>query len=110
MELKNMKMSADEQREYGPTTLAPDRPEYPYGLRLNLDDDGLAKLGLTDLPEPGTVMHIMAHCTVVRRSESSDEQGKDKNLELQITDMAVGMASGMTDDERLGKKVYDGAN
>lgn len=85
----NMKMSKEEaQEEVAPT--AADAPEYPYGLTICLDEESMAKLGLTELPKVGTPMQITALVTVCSTSQYSTQGGEDeKNLSLQITDMEI---------------------
>ena len=96
MALTNMKMSADEAKEY--TTggeIAGDAPQYPYGLCIRLDDDAIEKLGLTMLPAVGTEMMVMAKVFVKSTSAHSSQGGEDhKDVELQITDLELGPASG----------------
>lgn len=89
MALVNMKMSAEEAREeYEPT--AADAPEYPYGLSLNLDDESLAKLGITTLPAVGTTMTLTARVEVCSTSQYSNRKGENEtSLSLQITDMEL---------------------
>lgn len=68
-----------------------DSPEYPYGLRISLDNESLEKLGITKLPDVGEQMHLVAHVTV--QSVSAYEHQGDtpsRSVELQITDMAMG--------------------
>ena len=50
--LIDMKLTAESKS--GANTLLSaetDRPEYPYGLRISLDDESLTKLGIT-VPRP----------------------------------------------------------
>lgn len=68
-----------------------DAPEYPYGLRIVLDNEILEKLGITALPEVGERMHLVAHVTVRSVSEYEHQgEGLLRSVELQITDMTVG--------------------
>ena len=65
------------------------KDEYPYGLRLSLNEDQIKKLdGLFDLDVEGKlVIHAEAHVS----SKSSNEQqaGKpERRMEIQITGMA----------------------
>lgn len=99
MALTNMKMSADEAKEY--TTggeIAGDAPQYPYGLCIRLDDDALEKLGMTALPAIGTEMMVMAKVVVKSTSAYSRQGGEDhKEIELQITDLEIGAVSASKD-------------
>jgi hypothetical protein len=92
----NMQMSVEEAREdYG---VAPaddgDLPKYPYGLTISLDDESLAKLGITSLPAVGTAMTLTARVEVCSTSQYQDRKGEsESSLSLQITDMEVSAAS-----------------
>lgn len=92
MQLVSMKKSAEEMREdksdacYAP---AGDQPAYPYGLRIDLNDESLAKLGITTLPAVGTTMKLLAVVEVSSASQYESEHGKDRNICLQITEMAL---------------------
>lgn len=85
----NMKMSKEEAKEY--TEPQPsDAPQYPYGLSIDLDDDSLEKLGITELPKVGAEMMITAR-VVVTSTSSYDTQGGEPEARvcLQITDMEL---------------------
>lgn len=70
-----------------------ERPVYPYGLEISLNEESIEKLGLSSLPQVGTEGTIFAKVKVTRVSETEDERNgktiKRKNLELQITDLSV---------------------
>lgn len=88
MSLTSMKRSPAEIKE----TAAPVDPasdEYPYGLRLSLEDEDIKRLDL-DLSDlrAGSSVRLTAKATVRRFSVSDeDERGKNHSLELQITHM-----------------------
>lgn len=93
MAMTNMKSKPE--REEMPGEVEADEPRYPYGLCIRLGKDELAKLGITALPTVGVEMNVMARATV--KSVSSYEtqgEGSDMSVELQITDMELGQASG----------------
>ena len=77
--------------------ISADNPRFPWGLEINLQDEELAKLGITTLPGVGTKGSLMANVTVTRASESEDERdGKVKisrSLSLQITDLTLDAAA-----------------
>lgn len=97
MSMINMKMSPKEAQEWAEPTAA-DAPEYPYGLCIQLDEEGLAKLGITTPPPVGTQLTITARCVVTNTSQYQT-QGKENeaSVGLQITDMEVGEASSGAD-------------
>lgn len=65
---------------------------YPWGLRLNLGTEELAKLGITELPPLGTKMTLIAEVEATSTGENKhlNDEGKTKesrDLSLQITAM-----------------------
>lgn len=56
---------------------------YPWGTRINLDQDSLDKLGIVKLPTVGDKIMIEGKCEVISVRQSED----GKSVELQITDM-----------------------
>lgn len=97
MELTNMKMSPQEQKEYAqPTVATGDAPAYPWGLTLTLNDEAIEKLALPALPAVGRTMMLHARVSVTRVSQSEQQNEKRRDLELQITDMALEADAGET--------------
>lgn len=96
MAMVNMAMTTEEAAEYAgdaPATAASigNGPKYPWGLCIDLDDEVLAKLGITTLPPVGTVFVIEAQAKVTSMNQSEQLDGdKEGRISLQITDMAVG--------------------
>lgn len=104
--LVSMKMSRSEREEkYKPSEVSMDAPVYPYGLEVRLDNDALEKLGI-ELPEVGTEMLLIAKVKVTGASSNESENGKNRSVSLQITDMCL------EDDAKAAKdyatKLYDG--
>lgn len=90
MALVNMRSSAEEAAEIA----SPEAPEYPYGLRISLNDDDMEKLGLTQLPAVGTKMTVTAQVEVCSASAYSDKDGEpEMSVSLQITDMELSGAA-----------------
>lgn len=62
--------------------------DYPYGTRVSLDHDTLAKMGITDagqLPKSGTEMQVGGTAKVIG-SRSEDRNGEARHsLDLQLT-------------------------
>lgn len=90
-ELKSMKVSPSEAKSMAEPSMVSER-EYPYGLCLNLEEEALSKLGIDKLPAVDTEVMIMAKAKVCRASVRDDGNGKQRSMELQITDMALGQA------------------
>lgn len=99
------------QSRKGETLLAEarqdDTPEYPYGLRVGLDSESLDKLGVTELPTIGTTMTLMAKVEVVSVSQYESDDGKNRDVSLQITDMELRGEGASASDPR---KLYDKSN
>lgn len=66
-----------------------ERQEYPYGLALQLNSETLAKLGMNDLPDVGTVLTLHARVEVVSVSQYEQQDGQNREVGLQITDMEL---------------------
>lgn len=98
MKLASMKLDpAELKKKTEPAeTLVSDRPIYPWGLQVRLDEDALAKLGITTLPKVDGEMMLLAKVKVV--SVSSNEHSSDgakgkhkhRSVELQICEMGLG--------------------
>lgn len=89
MALVNMRYSETEAKEMKEPTVIADRPQYPYGLCIRLDEEALDKLGI-QLPEVGSEMSIQAVATVQSVSSNESIDGEPHRcVELQITDLAV---------------------
>lgn len=87
MAMTSMKLTAEEAKEENSCMSTDDAPAYPYGLCLNLDDEVLAKLGITTLPAVGSKMMLQATVEVTANSQYENQDGKDISISLQITDM-----------------------
>jgi hypothetical protein len=67
-----------------------EKPEYPYGLCIELDEESLGKLGVTELPKVGATMTITAKVFVKTTSAYTNmDEGEEKRVQLQITDMEI---------------------
>lgn len=99
MTMQDLSLSPEEAKEtmIGYSTSNPeDAPKYPWGTSLDLDNDTLAKLGITKLPEVGEEVAITAIAKVTRISANEDQGGTRQCLGLQITTMEVGIPSQVT--------------
>ena len=85
--LTSMKRTAKENKDGEDCCVEPGKQDdYSYGLMVDLRDEEIKKLGLT-LPEVGSTMVLIANVKVISVRESADENGSDRNIELQITEM-----------------------
>jgi hypothetical protein len=106
-ELKSMKLSKSDQKKdnaiFSPSS-SMDKPKYPYGLEISLDEAALKKLGI-DLPEVGAEMALEAVVEVSSTSQSeSAAGGKNRSLRLQITEMCLSKAGSKSSAE---SKLYN---
>lgn len=103
MAMVNMKASAEEANEQAPALGQAAGPAYPWGLRICLDDEALAKLGMQP-PAIGAVVTFSARATVTGARLDQDAAGEsESSIDLQITDMEIG-------GQRQGAMLYaDGA-
>jgi hypothetical protein len=101
----SMKLSKAEAKESNDIA-GPDRPEYPYGLSIHLDNEALSRLGIDKLPEVGMKLRLNAEVLVKDISENSriDEKETMRSVGLQITDMELlsNPKGGSTSDELYG--------
>lgn len=92
---------------YGPSCAPACVSPYPYGLRLNLTQEELEKLGYTSLPPAGTEVHLEAVGCVVRSSSEDPDCDGDVDylcVEVQITQLGVA-EGGKDKDEDAPAKV-----
>lgn len=77
-----------------------EQDEYPYGLRIRLDNDSLKKLGITELPAIDSEHKLVALVCVVglTMNESAGEGEPYRSVELQIEQLALAPAK-EEDDE-----------
>jgi hypothetical protein len=88
-ELVSMKIDPKEREKKYAESAIVDRPAYPYGLSIHLDDDALEKLGLSKLPEVGTELALVAVVDVTSVSENDSGAGAVRSASLQITSMCL---------------------
>jgi hypothetical protein len=104
MSLVNMKVQKSLLPDGTAGTLMGDQPDYPYGLRISLEDQGLTALGVNDLPKIGADFMITARVKVCGASENpSEAAGQGRRLELQITDLELHDDKEKSDDTVAGR-------
>lgn len=109
MQLVSMQLTESEAKEEsGIASATEDLPRYPYGLCLDLDDEALTKLGITDMPAVGSTLQLVARVRVTRISQYENQEGKDACLGLQITDMGLGSdaAPAARSDAQIASSLY----
>ena len=88
-DLVSMKRTKAEVKEMSAPT-AMDDEQYPYGLRISLQNDELEKLGIDKLPGVGDTFELEAIVVVKSVSAGQSEGGeKRRSIELQITEMCL---------------------
>lgn len=104
--LKSMVVSDMEKKESSILSHVEDKPNYPYGLKITLDADTIEKLGLSDLPEVGSKVQIVAVAEVVNvRKDSEYGDVAKHSIELQIQDME---ASPESVEKKASSVLYGG--
>lgn len=79
---------------------------YPYGLRLNLTQDELAKLGYTELPPAGTEVRLEAVGVVTRACTEDPDADGDIDyvcVEIQITQLGVDQEESESEEKGEGR-------
>lgn len=84
MAMTNLKLSTSEQPILGPEL---EKPEYPWGLVVTLNQEVLNRLGIGPLPRVGAMVSFRAQAEVVGVSKEDGENGPRHEVRLQITDM-----------------------
>lgn len=88
--MTEMKMTKAEKKETSPMVAsAYDGPDYPYGLKLCLDNASLEKLGLDTLPKVGAKMMVHAMGVVVEVSQHESANHESRRVEIQIQRLGV---------------------
>lgn len=101
----NLAMTPDQSKEE--YDINAEMPKYPYGTTLYIDEDIMAKLGMTELPKVGSQIKIAAIATVTSVSQRQEASGETcQNVELQITDMELGAPQATTTDTDRANTLY----
>lgn len=92
MSMIDMKMSQDESEPsmLQSQEMSPEKPEYPCGLMISLENDQLAKLGINELPKVGSEFNFQAKGVVCRVSMQESEDGDNKCVGIQIQAIDMG--------------------
>lgn len=89
MKLVSMKLNPAKAQKPEQAFYNEDPPEYGYGLRIDLDEDALQKLGIKELPDVESIMNLEAMVEVCSVSSFDSKDGEKRSICLQITDMAL---------------------
>lgn len=85
----SMELDDDDKLDAPMPIAMPDRPDYPYGLRICLTHAELEKLGLDSGCAIGDMIDIRAFAKVTSVSATDGPGGPDRRIELQIVMMSV---------------------
>ena len=88
MKLSDMKLSP-KQKSLISEMPKMEGPEYPYGLRIRLEDDQLKKLGMDELPKIEKEVSIVAKGFISSVSSNDSDYGSHRCVEIQITELAL---------------------
>ena len=81
--LRDMKLTKAEKEDSMPMAMPSHEMEYPYGLRLSLDDDSLSKLGIAT-PKHDQHFRVVGSGCVKSVSVSENEHGMRRHVEVQL--------------------------
>jgi hypothetical protein len=84
MTLQDMELD-DEDKLDAVMPMPMSKPDFPYGMRLSLQEPQLKKLGLSDpMPEVGDYVMMTVLARVTHCSKSDGEMGQNCCVELQV--------------------------
>jgi hypothetical protein len=84
-----MELDDEEKMDAAMPIAMPDKPDYPYGLRISLTHKELKKLGLDPDCEVGDMLDMRCFAVVRSVSLNDSDNGQTCCIELQIEKMAV---------------------
>jgi hypothetical protein len=92
-----------ERKNQQPTAIAEPDMEYPYGLRIELCEDTIQKLGLDKLPVPGAMVKGGFVARVESASIRKDKESQARSVCIQIVKMGIGSGKEKDDSDRMAK-------
>lgn len=86
--MRSMELDDETQYEAVPAMPGMDKPRFPYGLRISIEDAQLKELGLScEDCTVGGVIHLHALARITSVSQNDTDSGKRERVELQIESM-----------------------
>lgn len=107
--MKDMALSPEEKKDAARETLIADRPNYPYGLRLQIDPESYDKLQLSEAPEVGKKFLLLAEVEVVSLEKGNHKDDVEKySMGLQVTKMELskGKKEEKEESQDISEKLY----
>lgn len=106
--LVSMKLDTKERKKMREPSVLADGPVYPWGLQLNLNEDVLDKLDVDDgaMPKIGSEVLVAAKAKVTGVHSHDRESGKQRSVELQITELGLGEAGSKSTNAQRAKDLY----
>lgn len=95
MKLVSLKREPSDKDDESKEACSPcmgEQPDYPWGTRLNLDEDQLEALGMAQLPNAGADVGGQFAGTVIGMREETVDGKVRRSLEIQITDLGIAVA------------------
>ena len=87
-----MKRSDREKKAAAEDYVVPYHPgaeDYPYGLRLSLDDACLKKLGIDEMPKPGDKFRVEGEAHVISSEQRNTADNSDRRVELVLHELGA---------------------
>lgn len=103
--LKSLLITSGEKRENSVMSLE-DKPSYPYGLKIHLDEETVKKLGISEAPEVGKKVQLMAIGEVVS-VEKQEGRGDDHSFSMSVQLQDVDLQPSSRDQE-VSNTLYGG--
>src|SRR6478735_10717998 len=97
MAMKDLKQKKKSKSESTLACCPDDDSLYPWGLRLDLNQDTLETIGASEIPAVGETVEFTAKAKVIGVRMRDDRDGKDTSVELQIT--AIDLPFGEESDD-----------
>ena len=108
VDLKNKPPSKKEEMDgtKGMPTVGDYYEKYPYGLRINLNEDQIKKLDIdVSKLKAGSDISVAGKGSVIRVwSEDSSEGGESRSIEIQIKELALSNESDFAEGFARGSK------
>ena len=105
--MKNMRMNAEEKKDlYSPESVIDDKPEYPYGLTITLNQESIEKLGIDAKSlKIGQAFKVLAEAKIKEiREVKENGDVQEHSIELQICEMDMAKE----EEEKSADQFYQG--